>query len=70
MNTWKMVYLGDLVAIMEERDFDRDAIDADSLESEVMELICSYLDDRKETYTVWCSNFETYNSVHQIYTLF
>lgn len=52
MNTWKMVYLGDLVAIMEERDFDRDAIDADSLESEVMELICSYLDNRKETYTV------------------
>lgn len=35
----KMVYLGDLVAIMEERDFDRDAIDTDSLESEVMELI-------------------------------
>ena len=33
-----MVYLGDLVAIMEERDFDRD-----SLESEVMELICSYI---------------------------
>lgn len=33
-----MVYLGDLVAIMEERDFDRDAIDLDSLESEVMEL--------------------------------
>ena len=42
-----MVYLGDLVAIMEERDFDRD-----SLESEVMELICSYIyiyiDDRKK----------------------
>ena len=28
---------------MEERDFDRDAIDTDSLESEVMELICSYI---------------------------
>lgn len=35
----KMVYLGDLVAITEERDFDRDAIDTDSLESEVMQLI-------------------------------
>ncbi|KAK9303731.1 hypothetical protein QLX08_004617 [Tetragonisca angustula] len=33
-----MVYLGDLVAIMEERDFDRDAIDTDSLESEAIQL--------------------------------
>ncbi|XP_076653692.1 PH domain leucine-rich repeat protein phosphatase isoform X1 [Halictus rubicundus] len=33
-----MVYFGDLLAIMEERDFDRDTIDTDSLEFEAIQL--------------------------------
>lgn len=39
-----MVYIGDLIAIMEERDFDRDTIDTDSLEFEVMKPTCTYLE--------------------------
>lgn len=54
VNARKMVCLGNLIAIMEERDFDKDTIDTDSLESEVMNLnetclpVFQYLKKKKE----------------------